>query len=127
MLLLLQLLENPLDIISDEVLLEKDFSFSGKEVISLDNYSEPWLVKAAIDSLQDIPEIVIGMLRNGNAEFKNLQPLINRLPQQGKVSIVFSGEVHPLIQRMENFRNITVLYADDKDHIRQQVKTLLTS
>lgn len=126
MLLLLQLLENSLDIISSDVISEREIS-AEEEVISLDNFSEGWLVSAVSESLEKEAPMKIIILRRGNAEFQNLQRLINQLPQLKEVKILFAGQQHALLERMKNFRNISLKTVNDKAELLQEYQGYFTS
>lgn len=120
MLLFLQLLNDALDGFANKELQAIQRSFSGKNILSLDNFSDQWLVNAAYEEIKQEAGANIIILRDDEAEFNNLQQLLYQLPQLKQVKILYSGITNPLIERMSNFNNIKVEMANGNSSIVQQ-------
>ena len=111
MIIIIQLLNDPLDgFVNEEVqLLQRKI----KNAISLDNFSEEWLVRRAIDQIKEVKSLTAVILRTGDAEIKNVSPIISLIPQMEKAKILYYGLNHPLISRMQNFPNINYMEIND--------------
>lgn len=106
MILYLQLIDEPLEALTTDLTADIKAAFPGEEIISLDNYSEEWLVKNVIALCQQEENIKMIIYRQGAADFKNLQSIAIQIPQFRNAVIIFKGLTNPLIQKIKVFRNI---------------------
>lgn len=127
MLILLQLLKNALDGFANEEMQAIQRSFSNQNILSLDNFSDQWLVNAAYEEVKEEPVVKIIIIRNNEAEFNNLKHLLYQLPQLNQVKIFYFGIKHPLLERMGNFKNIRLKMADLNSTLTKQAKEFFST
>ncbi|MGK7391325.1 MAG: hypothetical protein ACNS60_13300 [Candidatus Cyclobacteriaceae bacterium M2_1C_046] len=117
MILYLQLINDPLEAFVTDPTAELKAAFPNEEVLSLDNYSEEWLVKNVIALSQTEENIKLIIFRQDTAEFKNLQPLIIQIPQFKNPVILYKGLATPLIQKMNSIKNIHLNILEENQDI----------
>lgn len=127
MLLILQLLNDALDGFAKKELQGVQREFSNKNILSLDNFSDQWLINATYEEIKKESEADIIIIRDNEAEFNNLQQLLHQLPQLKQSKILYSGIKHPLIERMSNFKNIKIKTADTEASLLQQATDFFIS
>jgi F420-0:gamma-glutamyl ligase-like protein len=120
MLLLLQLLNDTLDGFANEELQAIQSSFPRRNILSLDNFSDQWLINAAYEEIKKEAGADIIIIRDDEAEFNSLQQLLYQLPQLKQVKILYLGIKDPLIDRMSNFKKIEIKTADPNSSLAQQ-------
>lgn len=127
MLLFFHLLNDALDGFANGELQEIERSFPNHKILSLDNFSDQWLINAAYEEIKKEEGANILIVRNNAAEFNNLQQLLYRLPQLKQVNILYSGMENPLIERMRNFKNIKVKTVDPESNLAHQAASFFVT
>ena len=122
MLLFLQLLKDPLDAFSGNDLREIQKAHPAADILSLDNFSDQWLINSAFEEVKKEPEAKIIIIRHENAELKNLQSLLIQLPQLSQVKILFSGTKITMLERISGFKNINFKSISASENLPEQVK-----
>lgn len=108
MILYLLIIQEPTDAFLKDQTAELKAVFPDKEVVSLDNFSEKWLVKNIIDHIKGQPPSLIVIEREGEVDFGSIQPVINTLPQLKNLKIVYKGKPNPLIEKLNSLKSTSI-------------------
>lgn len=124
MLVVLQLLTDQLDF-SGGAKLERLRDID-KHIISLDNFSESWLIDSAKNLLKETEGKIVIIWRHEEAEFQSLQSLIISLPQLNNIRVIYLGKEHHLMDKIRRFKTIKFTQVNDFDQLFREVRSHFT-
>lgn len=124
MILFLQAVENPLDVLNYDLTKELKQSFPDEEILALDNHSEEWLVRNVAEQSLLENDIKIILIREGEVDFKNLHPIINRLPQMKGAKMLFQGEETAFIKKLKHLKNLSIQSINKNEEVAQHLINL---
>lgn len=116
----LRLLEDPLEAWKDDLSSKlREFDI---EVLSLDNYSESWLIKSCADQIREHEQAELIIDYSISTNLGTLETFFNKIPLIKPTIIYVVGKPSSIIEKVRNLKSIEIIEVEDGNALLQRFK-----